>query len=496
MQTHVEIETKYDVADGTPLPDLIGVGGVHAMVAQAEMVLTATYYDTPDLALAAARTTLRRRTGGADDGWHLKLSLPGGDRLELRRALGRSSRPPAALTDLVRAHVRGAPLEAVATLVNRRTVHQLLGADGGLLAELSDDSVTGERHDRPTAPVVWRELEVELVDGDRELLAAVDAAVRSGGIRPASGPSKLARVLDGSTPGRPATFRRRTPVGEVLAHGLRQATYDVAAADPLVRLDRAGALARFGAALRGLAATLALADRLLPGSVGDGLDDEVRWLTGEAARLETADAARERIRDQLTREPAALVLGPVVRRVDRELAAERREALAGLRSALAGTRYLALLDRLAALPPAVAAVDGAEARVRDVLPARVERDVRRVLRALRDLPADGAGDDPRVANALRAVDRARVAETLAGQTKGWGRGGLPEVLEDAAALLVELQHADATQHWLRELAVRAQAAQENAFTFGRLHGLEQLSAAETLRALAKVRKRIERVDQD
>src|SRR3712207_6771259 len=46
--------------------------------------LEAVYFDTPDLQLAAAGVTLRRRTGGGDSGWHLRspagaeVSLPPG----------------------------------------------------------------------------------------------------------------------------------------------------------------------------------------------------------------------------------------------------------------------------------------------------------------------------------------------------------------------------------------------------------------------------------
>ena len=134
MTTQLEIESKFDVEPGQALPDLVGVTGVVATAASAEMVLTAGYFDTEALTLSFAGATLRRRTGGTDDGWHLKLSVADGERLEVHRALGRSSTPPAALASLVQAMTRGAPLVPVATLVTRRVVHQLLAADGRVLS--------------------------------------------------------------------------------------------------------------------------------------------------------------------------------------------------------------------------------------------------------------------------------------------------------------------------------------------------------------------------
>ncbi|TXS57671.1 CYTH domain-containing protein, partial [Streptomyces sp. t39] len=67
--------------------------------------LDAVYYDTEDLRLAAASVTLRRRTGGADAGWHLKLPVEPGVRDEIAAPL--SDTLPAELTALVRAHTRG-----------------------------------------------------------------------------------------------------------------------------------------------------------------------------------------------------------------------------------------------------------------------------------------------------------------------------------------------------------------------------------------------------
>src|ERR1700723_2328951 len=45
-----------------------------ASVSEPELqTLTAEYYDTDDLRLLRAGITLRRREGGSDAGWHLKL---------------------------------------------------------------------------------------------------------------------------------------------------------------------------------------------------------------------------------------------------------------------------------------------------------------------------------------------------------------------------------------------------------------------------------------
>jgi uncharacterized protein YjbK len=56
--------------------------------------LEAVYYDTADLALAAGRITLRRRTGGDDAGWHLKFPAGSGELQEVRLPLGRATRNP------------------------------------------------------------------------------------------------------------------------------------------------------------------------------------------------------------------------------------------------------------------------------------------------------------------------------------------------------------------------------------------------------------------
>lgn len=497
MKTHLEIESKYDIAPGQLVPDLVGVGGVDAVVTQGEQLLTATYFDTSGHRLATAGATLRRRTGGTDDGWHLKLPLADGERLEVHRALGRSARPPVALTVLVRAMVRSEPLEPVATLSSHRTVHHLLDDGGRVLAELVDDSVTGERHDAQARSVTWRELEIELVEGDREALADLDAAVRAGGVRPAGGGSKVARVLDAPAPGHEhrVDVRRRTPVAAVLRAGVRSALAGLVTGDPLLRLDRAGSATHMLRAVQRLRAAAALETQVVPAMADPTVRPELTWLESLVAGLGALDAAGAHVREALAAQPADLVLGPVARRLDRDLGASRRTALALLRDGLDSPRYVDLLESLARLSSRPPAQDPGAGRAKEVLPDLADREIRRAERRLAKLcrgEHDGAGERLLEAS-RRAVERARYAEALASFGPAAGPGRMASLLEETATLLAELDRSARAQHLLRVMAVRAHLDGENSFTYGLLQGLEQAQGAELLRRLARQRKDVKRL---
>ena len=196
---HLETEAKFEVGLDFALPDLDGVAeGVTVSAPQAHL-LVASYFDTADLRLAKARITLRRRTGGPDEGWHLKLPLTEGTRRELQVPLGdEAATVPAQLASLVSAWIRDEPLQVVAVLETRRTVRILAGRGGETLAEVADDAVTGRvlgPGDAPAEPATWREIEVELAAGGPEILAAAGARLRAAGARPSSSASKLGRLL-------------------------------------------------------------------------------------------------------------------------------------------------------------------------------------------------------------------------------------------------------------------------------------------------------------
>src|SRR3954469_13962333 len=113
----LEIETKYDVGTSVILPALHELPGVASVAQPVELDLEAVYFDTADLDLAAHKVTLRRRTGGEDDGWHVKFPVSSGERLEIRHPLGRSmQKVPLQVVRIVRVHARDHELIPVVTL--------------------------------------------------------------------------------------------------------------------------------------------------------------------------------------------------------------------------------------------------------------------------------------------------------------------------------------------------------------------------------------------
>ncbi|HTW03925.1 MAG TPA: CYTH domain-containing protein [Streptosporangiaceae bacterium] len=195
---HLETEQKFDVSPDFVVPDLSRVVDASGVTEPEVRLLTARYFDTADLRLAGARITLRRRTGGTDAGWHLKLPKSAGTRREMREPLGDSETAvPAQLRSLVSEQVADEPLQVVAVLETRRTVRNITAPDGTILAEVADDLVSGRVPGRE--PDTWREIEVELVSGGPEVLAAARSRLTAAGARISDSPSKLSRVLSRSS---------------------------------------------------------------------------------------------------------------------------------------------------------------------------------------------------------------------------------------------------------------------------------------------------------
>ena len=200
MADHLEIEQKFEVPEDFKRPDFGALPGVTA-AAPVVYHLDATYFDTQGDRLAASKITLRRRTGGTDAGWHLKLPKDAGRRLEVHEPLGDArDEVPERLASRVAEVIGGLPLAPIVILDTERTVVTLTGPDGRVVAEVADDVVTAQRlasGTRKGRSQRWREIEVEVPEEAPELQRAAADLLLAAGARPASYPSKLARALSG-----------------------------------------------------------------------------------------------------------------------------------------------------------------------------------------------------------------------------------------------------------------------------------------------------------
>jgi inorganic triphosphatase YgiF len=200
---HLETEQKYDADADFVLPKLGSLPdlGGKRLADPKRIYLSATYYDTEDLALIQHKVTLRRRVGGDDEGWHLKLPVRKDTRQELHAPLGEvGGSVPARLADQVKDITAGQPLRPIAILDTERTVVTLPGPSGAPLVEVADDLVTAVRLGEPDrGPMTWREIEVEALSPDSRaaaMLESVGTVLRKAGARPSASGSKLARVMD------------------------------------------------------------------------------------------------------------------------------------------------------------------------------------------------------------------------------------------------------------------------------------------------------------
>src|SRR6516162_5146008 len=208
MADHLEIEQKFDVDEDFERPDFGALRDVLDEDVTAgtpvRYQLGATYFDTPDERLAASKITLRRRTGGTDEGWHLKLPVGQDARRELREPLSAGPAEARGVPERLAARVAdvtgGLRLAPIAVLDTDRTVVTLTGRDGRVVAEVADDLVSARRvagSAEVTAgqPQRWREIEIEVPVAWPRLQQAAADLLRAAGARPAGHGSKLARLL-------------------------------------------------------------------------------------------------------------------------------------------------------------------------------------------------------------------------------------------------------------------------------------------------------------
>ncbi len=508
----LEVETKFDVPLSYVVPDLTGVEGVASADAPVEHPLEAQYFDTPDLRLAGARITLRRRTGGADDGWHVKLPVAGDARRELHSPLGRAvRRPPKAVVAPLAGVLRGAAPVPVALLRTRRLVVVLRDADGRPLAEVADDTVSATRPAGPDGTAElrsWREVEVELLEGDPDLLPLVGDRLVAAGAERTGRASKLARALGldeppaegpddaGATgPSTGKTKKKRKAqeqpadagrsAGEVVLGALVEHVAGLQLADVGLRLGADDGLRRMRIACRHLRAMLAAFRPVLDRTATDDVRAELAWLAGRLSEARDEEVAFAGLRAAVDELPAELVLGPVVARLETGEVVAREHGRAAAAALVAERRHLDLLDALHALlaDPPLTAEAGEPAGA--VLAAVLHREARRVRKAAAAADALSGEQRTEALHALRRVARrARHTAKVLVPVLGEPAQEVNRAAKRTQRLLGALQDLVVVGEHSRRLAISAHAAGEPGFTYGLLLGRAEAHARDAEREFA------------
>ncbi|MFC4122179.1 CYTH and CHAD domain-containing protein [Nonomuraea zeae] len=468
----IEIEDKFDVSPEYVVPDLSGLADV---VGPKGYQLVALYFDTPDLRLAARGVTLRRRRGGSDAGWHLKLPKAKGVRQEITHPLTRSTKiVPAELAELVRAYTRGAELKVVAELETRRNVTVLRDGETGLV-EIADDRVKGTVYGEDVRIVRWREVEAELLDGgDQALLAKVGKRLRKAGATPSEATSKLAKLLEPAplpkAPTKPGT------AGETVIDYLASQVAALLSQDPRVRRAEDDAVHQMRVASRRLRSALKAFKTVVTGT--GSLQEELQWLGAVLGEARDLEVIRARFGRELAGLAPELVTGPIQVRLGTDLHKREEEAYERIKDALSGDRYYTLLNSLDALVAAPnlgkAAAKPAEERLSAIAAANWDR----VTKAYDTAQAVEEPERREIAmhDVRKAAKRARYTAEALQPTLGKNMAKLAKLAEGIQEILGAHQDGVVAQETLAKEAESARQAGEDTFTYGLLIGIERNAA--------------------
>jgi CHAD domain-containing protein len=402
---------------------------------------------------------------------------------------------PTELAEMVRGTVRDRRVEPVATVRTARIERRLLDIDGRALARIHDDIVDGQRFTTGSVELShWRQLTVELIDGRRDLLDRVTASLDTIG-EVTAGDSTLHRAL-GWTPAPVIDLRgedRDASAAAVIRVRLRGEVGALVDQDWAVRCGRAGAVTDMRLAALRLRCDLATWRPYLDEARIESIRRELRWLAGVLGRRRDADMLDARLTGTIRALPADMVVGPVLQRIERELAERRTIASERLSATLDGGRYFALLDALETLAGRPPFTDRADGPADELLLARLTHALERVERTLGALDGAASADlrADRLHELRKAVRRARYAAEAVEPRFGRRAEGLARQMAELQDLLGEHHDSVVARKALHEIGAIAHHAGESAFTYGILHGVERDRGDEAERAFDAARRSLE-----
>jgi CHAD domain-containing protein len=459
---HRERELKFDIPGDFEPPDLVAAVGALAPDATLDtttLKLEATYYDTDDRHLQRAGITLRRRRGGDDDGWHLKL--PGDDaRLEIQ-VQSRSSTPPREISELVQGIRLGQPIRQRLKLQTHREQHRLV-AGGDCVAEIALDDVTSiVVGDEPLVDV-WRELEVELcAAGDEQLLGKLAKQMKKAGAVRSAHVSKYSRGIG------PAARRARLKGLPALVDDYLEEQRNALAHGDLRMRREENAVHRTRVAIRRTRSTLRVFGDLFDPERTAVLDAELKWYAEVLGRVRDLDIIRDGLVARVDELPDAPGQETLHAHAVAWLDSERAGAWKAVQAALRGRRYKALLvelDHWRVDPPWTALAAQKKGAVASYVAAAAKKAAKRLRKATKK-----AGESREHHSARKAVKRWRYALELAEPQLGARAKKRVTYLKQMQNDLGAVQDAVMSADELRRMATSADSRGRTAFAYGLLY---------------------------
>ena len=479
--TQREVELKLRVHALYQLPALTAETWGVAEVEQCPVrQLAAVYHDTPDLALIRWGVTLRRREGGPDAGWHLKLPVDGAsgsdrDEIHLPLASGEVGEPPPVLLDLVTVLLRGARVLPLVTVRTQRQPYLLRNCDARPVIELVDD-VVEIVHDGVTLER-FREIEVEgiAMDGavDRELMAEVVALLEGAGATRSS-LSKAAGALGPAAAAPPDVPEpqwpdRRDPSGVMIQAVLASQVRRLLWQDIRWRRRLPDSVHQMRVACRRLRSALRSFEPLVDGIWAEALRADLAWLAGELAGARDREVMVARMTEHLRTLPpvhserATAAIGPWLNR-------DEQEADLRIDDALRSSRYADLISTLVAAAVTPPLTEEASVPCRDALPPLIKVAMTRLARAFADVSVEtptSAWHDLRL-----LAKRSRYAADACAPILGRRFAELAATLEQLTELLGEHQDAEVCGALIDQLAQQPDLDPRSAYALGLMRAEE------------------------
>jgi CHAD domain-containing protein len=465
-----EQEDKFEVDSHWVMPQLTDLVPDGGRLDQQVRELDSTYFDTPGAGLRVFGITLRRRVGGLETGWQLKV--PNGTaRTELQSG-SRAKTLPSALAKGVEGLLAGESLDSVAAIMTTRTAYRVLNADGELVFEIADDQVESGPPDGESMLHSWREVEVELGPaGKKKDLKRARKLLEDAGASPSTSRTKLDRALTPTSGDGGASTVEPGTVGELVAAYLT-AQCDVLASNDVGMRTGTPAVHKTRVAARRMRSTLRIFGDVVAADPAEELNAELQWYADLLGQVRDRDILSSRLVKQIADLPPEHVRGPVEAELTRTLDAEREDAVRRLDRAMRTGRYRHLIQLLRgwrAAPPLTdaASQDGAAAV------EHVEKAQRKADKRLRK-----ADDDiEQLHRARKAFKRARYAAELVEPADSQ----MKSIARDAQAmqtLLGEHQDAVVAATFLGTTSADEDIEAGSAFTYGVLMANELNRAAE------------------